>query len=253
MNIILLANGELGKLFAIHIKKIVSISLFVSEDIYCDGLNNYQYSHVCDRKFEFLEGYNFDCIISYNWNRLITNDILNKYICYNFHPSILPRHRGPIPLVFSILQQETVIGMTMHKMDELFDTGDIYKQIEFSISTFESYTSIHLKCMRTAILLLKQFCAEFPNINHIPQKLLPNASYDWIKDLDNYIITNNTTLFQFDLTAHAFNKQIPFRVEYEGEIETIIDFSYEETDNSNIKYKLEDSYIYLDLNQFIYR
>jgi len=51
----------------------------------------------------------------------------------NFHPSLLPDYRGANPYFHVINNDEKITGVTMHFMDETFDTGDIIKQIPMPI------------------------------------------------------------------------------------------------------------------------
>lgn len=46
----------------------------------------------------------------------------------NTHPSLLPRHRGPFPFAWAIREGDAELGMTVHLMDERFDTGPILAQ-----------------------------------------------------------------------------------------------------------------------------
>jgi methionyl-tRNA formyltransferase len=46
----------------------------------------------------------------------------------NMHPSLLPAHRGPAPLFWAFRNDERTTGVTIHFMDEQFDTGDIVAQ-----------------------------------------------------------------------------------------------------------------------------
>lgn len=46
----------------------------------------------------------------------------------NLHPSLLPAYRGPAPLFWAFRDGERAIGVTVHFMDEQFDTGDIALQ-----------------------------------------------------------------------------------------------------------------------------
>ncbi|UAK31177.1 hypothetical protein K8O92_25550 [Nocardia asteroides] len=43
----------------------------------------------------------------------------------NIHPSLLPKHRGPMPIAWAIRNGDTGFGLTVHRMDEEFDTGEI--------------------------------------------------------------------------------------------------------------------------------
>lgn len=46
----------------------------------------------------------------------------------NLHPSLLPRHRGPIPTAWAIRAGDPTYGVTWHRMDDAFDTGGILAQ-----------------------------------------------------------------------------------------------------------------------------
>jgi methionyl-tRNA formyltransferase len=46
----------------------------------------------------------------------------------NGHPSLLPRHRGPVPVAWAIRAGEQEIGVTFHRMDADLDTGPILAQ-----------------------------------------------------------------------------------------------------------------------------
>ena len=52
--------------------------------------------------------------------------IPKKFI--NVHPSMLPKYRGGNPYSRVIMNGETETGVTIHFMDEVFDTGDIIAQ-----------------------------------------------------------------------------------------------------------------------------
>ncbi len=56
----------------------------------------------------------------------------------NFHPSLLPDYRGANPYYHVLINKEEETGITMHFMDETFDTGDIVEQIRVKI--FENDT-----------------------------------------------------------------------------------------------------------------
>jgi methionyl-tRNA formyltransferase len=46
----------------------------------------------------------------------------------NTHPSLLPRHRGPFPFSWAVRENDAELGLTVHLMDENFDTGPILAQ-----------------------------------------------------------------------------------------------------------------------------
>jgi methionyl-tRNA formyltransferase len=54
----------------------------------------------------------------------------------NGHPSLLPRHRGPVPVAWSIRNGEPEIGITFHRMDTELDTGAILAQRTMTIGEY---------------------------------------------------------------------------------------------------------------------
>ena len=46
----------------------------------------------------------------------------------NGHPSLLPHHRGPVPVAWTIRAGEDEFGVTFHRMDPELDTGPILAQ-----------------------------------------------------------------------------------------------------------------------------
>lgn len=70
---------------------------------------------------------NPDAIIVMAYGLIFPEEILNipKYGCINIHASILPRWRGAAPIQHSILANDQQTGITIMKMDNGLDTGDI--------------------------------------------------------------------------------------------------------------------------------
>jgi methionyl-tRNA formyltransferase len=54
----------------------------------------------------------------------------------NGHPSLLPRHRGPVPVAWSIRNGEPEIGITFHRMETELDTGAILAQRTMTIGEY---------------------------------------------------------------------------------------------------------------------
>jgi len=59
---------------------------------------------------------------------------LPRYGCWNLHPSLLPRFRGPAPLFWTFREGQNDTGVTLHLMDESLDTGDILQQAPFHLA-----------------------------------------------------------------------------------------------------------------------
>lgn len=55
----------------------------------------------------------------------------------NGHPSLLPRHRGPLPVAWAIREGDEEIGITFHRMDAELDTGPILSQRPYPLGELE--------------------------------------------------------------------------------------------------------------------
>lgn len=74
-----------------------------------------------------------DVIVVAAYGKLLPKPVLDlaPLGCLNIHPSILPRYRGPSPVVTSILNGDLITGVTIMLLDEGMDTGPLIAQHEF--------------------------------------------------------------------------------------------------------------------------
>ena len=64
------------------------------------------------------------------YGKLLPPEVLEAapHGCLNIHPSLLPRYRGPSPVVTAILEGSKETGVTLMLLDEGMDTGPIVAQ-----------------------------------------------------------------------------------------------------------------------------
>lgn len=84
---------------------------------------------------EIINSLNADLIVVVAFGKILPKEILEsvKYGCINIHASLLPKLRGAAPIQWSILNGDTVTGVTAQQMDIGIDTGDILMTKEFVI------------------------------------------------------------------------------------------------------------------------
>ena len=58
--------------------------------------------------------------------------------CLNIHPSLLPRYRGPSPVVSAILNADAETGVTIMELDEGMDSGPLLAQAKVPIADRET-------------------------------------------------------------------------------------------------------------------
>jgi methionyl-tRNA formyltransferase len=81
-----------------------------------------------------------DVIIVAGYGRILPQKVLSvpPKGALNIHPSLLPKYRGPSPVVTAILSGETVTGVTVMLIDQGMDTGEILAQREVRILSNET-------------------------------------------------------------------------------------------------------------------
>ncbi|MDP3993914.1 MAG: methionyl-tRNA formyltransferase [bacterium] len=68
-----------------------------------------------------------DLYIVASYSKIVPSEILRipRFGALNIHPSLLPKYRGPSPIQTTILDREKETGVTIIKLDEGVDHGDI--------------------------------------------------------------------------------------------------------------------------------
>jgi methionyl-tRNA formyltransferase len=71
----------------------------------------------------------FDLGVSYCYPKKISNELLNipKKGFVNYHPGLLPKYKGPNEYEDAIKNKEIYWGVSLHYMNEEFDSGKIIK------------------------------------------------------------------------------------------------------------------------------
>ncbi len=62
---------------------------------------------------------------------------------FNVHPSLLPRGRGPAPIPWTLIRGETETGVTIIRLSEEIDGGDILLQERIPVSSDDNYGTLH--------------------------------------------------------------------------------------------------------------
>lgn len=98
-------------------------------------------------------------VASYRWR--IGDWRAHLSYAVNFHPSPLPRGRGPYPAPAAILEQADSWGVCCHKLEQPFDSGAILRTIEFPLSPHEEHDGLDLKIQLAARQLAGEIADRF--------------------------------------------------------------------------------------------
>lgn len=99
------------------------------------------------------------CSFNYKVPKVLLDSVKGGFI--NVHPSLLPQYRGPNPYTATILNGEAQSGVTLHYMDETFDTGDIVAQREIPMSEVETMGTLFNRTNILALDMLLEMLNKF--------------------------------------------------------------------------------------------
>ncbi len=97
--------------------------------------------------YDYLEDSLWDLGIVVSFGKIIPGEVINlfKKGIINVHPSILPRYRGPNPIRWQILNKEGESGVSIMKITEGVDEGDVLMIKRIPLSGEETYTELREK------------------------------------------------------------------------------------------------------------
>ena len=94
-----------------------------------------------------IQAWQPDLVISIYLNQLIKRALIDlpPQGVINIHPALLPRHRGLFPYFWVIAAGEKETGVTIHWVDEKFDTGQLLLQEKITVEPTDTIISLSYK------------------------------------------------------------------------------------------------------------
>jgi methionyl-tRNA formyltransferase len=96
------------------------------------------------RMAPLLESVRPDLLLSFGFSWRLPPEALAvpRLGAVNLHPSLLPRYRGPIPVAWAIRDGEPDLGLSIHRMDEEYDTGPLLAQSSVPFDGVETWEEL---------------------------------------------------------------------------------------------------------------
>lgn len=145
--------------------------------------------------------------LSLEFDRIIKTEKFKTKKLYNIHFSNLPKYKGMYTSVMPILKGEKTAGVTLHKIDNGIDTGDIIAQRLFDIDINDTARDLYFKYLDNAFLLFKENILKLVNEDFEAKKQdACGSSYYSKKEIDfkNIEIDLNKTSFEIHNQIRAF-------------------------------------------------
>ena len=93
-----------------------------------------------EQTIKCLKEYGIDNVIFVYYDEIVRAHFLSNFSCFNVHPGLLPEYRGCQPLYWQLKESQPVSAITVHRMTEGLDEGDIIAEIPFTIYPEKSNT-----------------------------------------------------------------------------------------------------------------
>ena len=154
----------------------------------CEGLISFQelaqtynfqliysddFSNDC-RILEFLKKSRAKIFLSLGLDQIIKPKFLEHFetACVNIHPSKLPDFRGVDPIFQFLLSEEPKLGVTLHRIEQGIDQGNIILTDSIRRSTKDTHLSFLRQFVQVGCQLFVRFLVE-PKCHEISQNTLP--------------------------------------------------------------------------------
>jgi len=121
--------------------------------------------------FKVLKKINPDVIVVVAYGKILPKEVLQipRYGCINVHASLLPEYRGAAPIQRVLMNGENYTGITIMKMDEGLDTGDILLQERIEIEQNDDIITLSKKLSELGAKLLIETLKNISNIVPVKQ------------------------------------------------------------------------------------
>ena len=145
-----------------NFKNIDIYAVFNSNDI---GVDSFQksFKKFCKnnkriKSINIKEAYKIPNLIffSLHFDKIIKIEDFKSRKLYNVHFSLLPKYKGMHTTAWPIIFGEKHTGVTLHKIDNGIDTGDIISQIKFPILLSDNAEKVFLNYIKYGIMIFKR-------------------------------------------------------------------------------------------------
>jgi methionyl-tRNA formyltransferase len=91
---------------------------------------------------------------------LIPNELLERALWLNVHPSLLPRWRGAAPVERALMAGDAETGVTIHETVESLDAGPVAAKRAFAIAPEDDAGAVYARAAEVAAELLRDVLAQ---------------------------------------------------------------------------------------------
>lgn len=135
----------------------------VKECAVSHGIEVYQPKRVREPEcMEHLRNYRPDMIVVAAFGQILPRELLElpPYGCINVHASLLPKYRGAAPIQWAVINGDENSGVTIQRMAEGIDTGDMIAKVTVALEPKETGGSLFERLATAGAALCVQAMAD---------------------------------------------------------------------------------------------
>ena len=155
-----------------------------------------------DDMYELFEKLGCRCIVSAAYPYKIP---IKHYDGINIHPTLLPVGRGPWPLPKIILSKQKESGVTIHKLTDKFDSGDILIQERFEVFPREDLETLSCRSQMLAKELIEKLFNNYDSYWNNAVKQVGGEYWNYPTD-DEMTFSGEMTVDEIDRIVRAYGK-----------------------------------------------
>lgn len=131
---------------------------------------------------EALNMHKIDWLFIIGWSQIAKKEVLETPSkgCIGMHPTLLPEGRGRAAIPWAIIKGLDKTGVTMFKLDEGIDTGDIIGQGIIKINDNTTATDLYKKVDEMHVELISKYWDDIVNDRVILTKQDESNATEWV-------------------------------------------------------------------------
>lgn len=155
------------------------------------------------------------CSFNYKIPKALLDSVKDGFV--NIHPSLLPAYRGPNPYSSVIINGEKETGVTLHFMDETFDTGDIIAQKKMTVSEIETMGTLFNRLNILGLDMLLETLQKYENAP-LARRQQPVGAFEYGKSIanENLIINYEKSASEIESFIRALNPFVLAQTGFRG-------------------------------------
>ena len=212
---ILEIGGKLDLLITLHDHKAVN----KSGRIYLDKVSEdhkiplLKINHINDQNVkDTIKEKKIDWLFVIGWSQIADIELLDAPArgCIGIHPTLLPKGRGRAAIPWAIIKGLEKTGVTMFKLDEGVDTGEIIGQLEIPLDPSETSGTLYQKANDAHIKLIGEIFPKLETNEIVLKSQNENDATYWEgrKPKDG-LLNNNMSVIEAERLVRATTHPYP--------------------------------------------